>query len=85
MSSIYGIQPLKMSKYMPSKHIWNTLLTDTLAIEFMLKEEPFFFYRFPIPKTGRKIALNLNELKPNIAGIAKNIRNYYTPYGQIMN
>ena len=42
-----------------SKKIWNTLSAGTLAIQLMLKEEPFFFDRFP--KTGRRIALNLNE------------------------
>ena len=34
-------------------------LAGKLAIKFLLKEEPFFFDRFP--KTGRRIALNLNE------------------------
>ena len=60
MSSIYGIQPLKLSEICCQAKIYATLsAAGTLAIQLMLKKEPFFFDRFS--KTGRRIALNFNE------------------------
>ena len=51
--------PVEAVKYMLHSLSWQ------IAIQLMLKGEPFFFDRFP--KTGRRIALNLNEIEISTA------------------